>query len=145
VPRFQRANPKLRFGKWEIARVCVHCDDAPCQHVCPVGAITFLDDGMVQLHRSRCIGCESCPPACPFDAIEMTPPRFDVLRVGDEEIRDIAPNNNKGLIANKCDLCLTINRDPPCVVSCPYGAAERGAPRELFRNIKSWADLLSVS
>jgi Fe-S-cluster-containing dehydrogenase component/CRP-like cAMP-binding protein len=134
-PRFHRANPgnpDLRFGKWEVAAACLHCSDAPCLEECPVGAITFLERGAVEIHRDRCIGCGNCPPACPFGVIDMYPPAEHVP--GDGRSLGKKPH-----VATKCDLCLTRDRQPPCVVACPYGAAVRGRPEVFFPDIKGWA------
>jgi Fe-S-cluster-containing hydrogenase component 2 len=129
-PRFHRANPKWRFGQWEVAGACLHCLDAPCQHVCPVGAIAWLENQAVQIHRDRCIGCQQCARECPFEVIDMVQPTSPLD----------APSSRPGIVANKCDLSLTDDYDPPCVACCPYDAAKRVDPVEFFPDLKTWAN-----
>jgi molybdopterin-containing oxidoreductase family iron-sulfur binding subunit len=43
--------------EFNIPRLCMHCEDAPCVRVCPVTA-TFVDrDGLVLVDQDKCIGC----------------------------------------------------------------------------------------
>jgi Fe-S-cluster-containing dehydrogenase component len=133
--RFHRANPKLNFGKWEVAKACVHCPTAPCQAACAdKGAITFLPDGLVHIHHDRCTGCMNCVPACPFEVIVMhaPDPGTRAAHLKGEALEDG--------VATKCDRCLTKDGDPPCVTSCPYGASRRGSPRQLFPLLGLWAE-----
>jgi Fe-S-cluster-containing hydrogenase component 2/CRP-like cAMP-binding protein len=130
-PRFHRANPEFRFGRWELAGACVHCSDAPCLEACPVGAITLIANGSVQVLRDRCISCRKCEPACPFGVIEYHPP-LDAADGASAKRTDY-------VVSHKCDLCLTKDRDPPCVVACPYGAAKRGTPSNFFPGLRSMA------
>src|SRR5207244_8612601 len=60
--------------------------DAPCQQTCPVGAITWLENQAVQIHRDRCIGCSQCASECPFGVIDM----YEPFSVHD------APSSKKG-------------------------------------------------
>ncbi|HEX5269565.1 MAG TPA: 4Fe-4S dicluster domain-containing protein, partial [Gemmataceae bacterium] len=139
IPRFHRANPPLRFGKWEIARACVHCSDAPCQVVCPVGAITF-EDVIVHIDQDQCIACMRCAPACPFDVVEMYPPPPED---DPADFANLTPAKQKAKVlgkATKCDRCLTKDYDPACVAACPYGASQRGSPEKLFKkDLRRWA------
>jgi len=52
-----------------FVRTCMHCGDAPCEKVCPVGARhTREKDGLVLSDYDICIGCRYCMVSCPYGA-----------------------------------------------------------------------------
>jgi Fe-S-cluster-containing dehydrogenase component len=94
---------------------CLHCEDAPCVTVCPTGAsYKRVEDGIVLVNESDCIGCGLCAWACPYGAREM----------------DAAEG-----VMKKCTLCVDRiynenipeeDRVPSCVRTCPAGARHFG-------------------
>ncbi|WP_343422178.1 sulfate reduction electron transfer complex DsrMKJOP subunit DsrO [Candidatus Flexifilum breve] len=53
---------------YHLTRPCLHCQDAPCAAVCPVGATFVREDGIVIMDYDKCIGCRYCQVACPYGA-----------------------------------------------------------------------------
>lgn len=88
---------------FQITR-CNQCDKPPCVEICPTGAMFRREDGIVDFHRSICIGCKACMEACPYDAIYIDP---------------------LSRSAEKCNFCahrIDMGLEPACVVVCPVEA-----------------------
>jgi formate dehydrogenase beta subunit len=96
--------------KWLFRKeACMHCTNAACVTVCPSGALYYnKETKTVGLDHDKCIGCQECAAACPFEI-----PRYD----------------SKTDKVYKCDMCesrITNGLDPACVKACPTGALKWG-------------------
>ncbi len=98
-PKYEGAqNPDVEM--YFLPVTCQHCENPECVKVCPTGASQKMEDGTVQIDKSKCIGCQFCAMACPYNVRYLNP---------DERV------------VEKCTLCeqkIAQGMLPQCVINC---------------------------
>ena len=120
--RRQRDMHWIRIDRYETKRntanfqpvMCQHCEEAPCETVCPVGATVHGAQGQNQMAYNRCVGTRYCANNCPYKVR-----RFNWFQYSENEAFNYNMNNDVGRmvlnpditvrsrgVMEKCSLCI---------------------------------------
>jgi molybdopterin-containing oxidoreductase family iron-sulfur binding subunit len=113
-----------KFGQMEIPSnnpqvafqpvMCQHCNNAPCETVCPVAATTHGHQGQNQMAYNRCVGTRYCANNCPYKVR-----RFNWFKYKENDEFDFHMNDDLGRmvlnpdvvvrsrgVMEKCSMCI---------------------------------------
>lgn len=102
------------MGGYEVTNSCRGCLAHRCEDVCRRGALSFDQNHVAHIDKSKCVNCGACAKVCPFSAIvDRKRPCQSACKVKAISMKE----NLSAVIDNeKCISC------GACVYQCPFGA-----------------------